>query len=77
MTLDGLQTFKVKSHRYRNRRIGESLKELHLTEGRNAGFRNFLDALRQNSSPLSEFETNGAHDYFIARLFIRDGFFDY
>ena len=35
VTLEGLRTFKVRSRRYRNRRIGEFLKELHLTEGRN------------------------------------------
>ena len=77
VTLDGLRTFKVKSRRYRNRRIGEFLKELHLTEGRNTGFKKILDALRQNGSPLPEFETNEAHDYFIARLFVRGGFYDY
>ena len=77
VTLDGLRTFKVKSRRYRNRRIGEFLKELHLTEGRNTGFKKILDALRQNGSPLPEFETNEAHDYFIARLFVREGFYDY
>ena len=36
-----------------------------------------MDALRQNGSPLPEFETNEAHDYFIARLFVREGFYDY
>jgi len=53
------------------------LKELHLTEGRNTGFKKILDALRQNGSPLPEFETNEDHDYFIARLFVREGFYDY
>ena len=77
VTLDGLRTFKVKSRRYRNRRIGEFLKELHLTEGRNTGFKKILDALSQNGSPLPEFETNEDHDYFIARLFVREGFYDY
>ncbi len=77
VTLEGLRTFKVKSRRYRNRRIGEFLKELHLTEGRNTGFKKILDALSQNGSPLPEFETNEDHDYFIARLFVREGFYDY
>ena len=36
-----------------------------------------MDALRKNGSPLPEFETNEAHDYFIARLFVREGFYDY
>ena len=77
VTLEGLQTFKVRSRRYRNRRIGEFLKELHLTEGRNTGFKKILDALARNRSPLPEFETDDAHDYFITRLFVREGFYDY
>ena len=76
VTLEGLRTFKVHSRRYRNRRIGEFLKELHLTEGRNTGFKKILDALQKNGSPLPEFETDEAHDYFITRLFIRPGFYD-
>ena len=77
VTLEGLRTFKVRSRRYRNRRIGEFLKELHLTEGRNTGFKKILDALNKNGSPLPEFETDEAHDYFITRLFVRGGFYDY
>lgn len=77
VTLEGLKNFKVKSRRYRNRRIGEFLKELHLTEGRNTGFRKILIALERNGSPLPEFETDEAHDYFITRLFLRKGFYDY
>ena len=77
VTLEGLRTFKVRSRRYRNRRIGEFLKELHLTEGRNTGFKKILDALKKNSSPLPEFETDEAHDYFITRLFVREGFYNY
>lgn len=33
--------------------------------------------LAQNGSPLPEFETGEAHDYFITRLFVREGFYDY
>ena len=77
VTLEGLRTFKVRSRRYRNRRIGDFLKELHLTEGRNTGFKKILDALKKNGSPLPEFETDEAHDYFITRLFVREGFYDY
>ncbi|MBQ5330574.1 MAG: putative DNA binding domain-containing protein [Oscillospiraceae bacterium] len=76
VTLEGLRTFKVRSRRYRNRRIGEFLKELHLTEGRNTGFKKILDAIKKNGSPMPEFETDEDHDYFITRLFIRDGFYD-
>ena len=76
VTLEGLRTFNVRSRRYRNRRIGEFLKELHLTEGRNTGFKKILDALQKIGSPLPEFETDENHDYFITRLFIRPGFYN-
>ena len=74
VTIEGLKSYKVRSRRYRNRRIGEFLKELHLTEGRNTGFKKIIDALEKNGSPLPEFETDENHDYFITRLFIHDGF---
>ena len=77
VTLEGLRTFKVRTRRYRNRRIGDFLKELHLTEGRNTGFKKILDTLRKNGSPLPEFETDENHDYFVTRIFVREGFYDY
>lgn len=36
-----------------------------------------MDALRKNGSPLPEFETDENHDYFVTRLFVREGFYDY
>lgn len=48
---EGLREYRVFSRRYRNRRIGEFLKEMHLTEGRNTGFRKIRNALRNNGSP--------------------------
>ena len=33
--------------------------------------------MENNGSPLPEFETDEAHDYFITRLFVREGFYDY
>lgn len=44
VTQEGLKNYRVSSRRYRNRRIGDFLKELHLTEGRNTGFKKILDA---------------------------------
>ena len=35
---EGLRTYRVFNRRYRNRRIGDFLKEMHLTERRNTGF---------------------------------------
>ena len=74
MTQEGLKRYKVSNRRYRNRRIGDILKELHLTEGRNTGFGKILSALEENGSPKPEFETDEGHNYFITRLFIHNAF---
>ena len=74
VTLEGLKSYRVSNRRYRNRRIGDFLKELHLTEGRNTGFKKILDALEANGSPKPEFETDEDHSYFISRLFVHEDF---
>ena len=74
VTIEGLKSYRVSNRRYRNRRIGDFLKELHLTEGRNTGFKKILDALEKNGSPKPEFETDDDRSYFITRLFIHEGF---
>lgn len=74
VTIEGLKSYRVSNRRYRNRRIGDFLKELHLTEGRNTGFKKILDALETNGSPKPEFETDEDRSYFITRLFIHEGF---
>jgi len=56
------------SRRYRNRRIGEFLKELNLTEGRSTGISKILKAMKTNGSPLPEFETDDDRTYFLIRL---------
>ena len=50
------------------------MKELHLTEGRNTGFKKIIDAIRDNGSPMPEFETDDDHSYFISRIFIHEEF---
>ena len=62
------------ARKYRNRRIGEFLKELKLTEGRNTGIPKIKRALKNNGSKEPEFETNETRDYFITTTFIHDGF---
>lgn len=74
VTQEGLKRYKVSNRRYRNRRIGDFLKELHLTEGRNTGFGKILRALEENGSPKPEFETDEDHSYFISRLFVHEAF---
>ncbi len=53
------------ARKYRNRRIGEFLKELKLTEGRNTGVPKIKRALKNNGSKEPEFEINETRDYFI------------
>lgn len=74
VTQEGLKQYRVSNRRYRNRRIGDFLKELHLTEGRNTGFKKILNALEANGSPRPEFETDDDRSYFITRLFIHEAF---
>lgn len=74
VTIEGLKSYRVSNRRYRNRRIGDFLKELHLTEGRNTGFKKILDALEANGSPKPEFETDEDRSYIITRLFIHEAF---
>jgi len=66
--LDQLRLGRAMSRRYRNRRIGEFLKELDLTEGRSTGIPKILRAMRENGSPAPEFETDHDHSYFLVRL---------
>lgn len=74
VTREGLKNYRVSNRRYRNRRIGDFLKELHLTEGRNIGFKKILDALEINGSPKPEFEMDDDHSYFITRLYVHGAF---
>lgn len=47
----------LKSRRYRNRRLGDFLKELDLTEGRSTGVPTIQAKLAENGSPRAIFET--------------------
>jgi ATP-dependent DNA helicase RecG len=48
---------------YRNRRIGEFLKELNMTEGRGTGIPKILRAMTANGSPPPQFEANIPNSY--------------
>lgn len=74
ITEEGLRTYLVFNRRYRNRRIGEFLKEMHLTEGRNTSFRKILNALEQNGSPKPVFETDPERLSFCTTLLIHPHF---
>jgi ATP-dependent DNA helicase RecG len=49
---------RVVSRDYRNRRIGDFLKEMHLTEGRSTGIPKIRRAMKRNGSPPPVFETD-------------------
>lgn len=53
----------IRARIYRNRRIGDFLKELGLIEGRNTGFPNARNALERNGSPNLQFDMNPERDY--------------
>ena len=55
----------LRSRRYRNRRLGEFLKELDLTEGRATGIPTIQDELQSNGSPQATIETDDARTYFL------------
>ncbi|HDL64472.1 MAG TPA: hypothetical protein ENH12_03685 [Proteobacteria bacterium] len=48
----------------RNRRIGEFLKELDLTEGRSTGIPKILKVMKENAFPPPEFDTDEDRSYF-------------
>lgn len=66
--LEQLRAGRAQPRRYRNRRIGEFLKELEFTEGRATGIPKILRAMRENGSPPPEFEFDDDHSYFMVRL---------
>lgn len=51
----------VRARRYRNRRIGEFLKELRLTEGRGTGIPTIKKALLENGSDEAKFDMDEPH----------------
>ena len=69
--MEQLRQGKAVARRYRNRRIGEFLKELELSEGRCTGIPKILDAMAENGSEAPTFETDEGRTAFLARLPIR------
>lgn len=69
-----LQQRRIIARNYRNRRIGEFLKELHLTEGRGTGIPMVRNVMSTNGSPAPEFHTDEGRTYFQAILYIHPAF---
>jgi len=72
--VEDLKTGRMVSRRYRNRRIGEFLKELEFTEGRRTGIPKIRRALKNNGSPEPRFYTDGARLSFWAETKIHPTF---
>ena len=69
-----LKKERVTSRQYRNRRVGDFLKELDLTEGRNTGFPKIYASMRKNGSPMPVFETDETNSYFKVTLPVHEVF---
>jgi ATP-dependent DNA helicase RecG len=63
----------LKSHRYRNRYLGDFLKELDLTEGRSTGVPTIQEKLADNGSPRATFETTEDRLTFLIHIPIHPG----
>ena len=71
---EDIQNRRMISRRYRNRRIGDFLKELRLVEGRNTGIPTILRAMENNGSQPPVFETDAEQTYFTVILPVHDTF---
>ena len=74
ITEDNIKNYHIRARTYRNRRIGDFLKELKLIEGRNTGFPNALSALRANGSPLLRFEMPPGREWLSVTIPIHPAF---
>lgn len=75
ISMEAIQKAKLlKARRYRNRRLGDFLKELDLSEGRATGIPTIQDELRKNGSRPARIETDDARSYFLIEIPCREGF---
>lgn len=75
--LNDLNNGIVKARRYRNRRVGDFLKELNLTEGKGTGIPTIKNALQKNNSPKASYDTDGDdRRFFITELSIHKDFIE-
>lgn len=71
-----IKNYTMRSRRYRNRRIGDFLKELHLVEGRNTGIPTAIKAIRDNGSPMPEFLTDEERSFFSVIIPVHESFLE-
>ena len=68
INMKALKAGKAISRHYRNRRIGDFLKEIDMSEKKSTGITKILRTLDANGSPPPEFETNEDRDYLIVTI---------
>lgn len=69
ITAEAIKTAqRLKARRYRNRRLGDFLKELDLTEGRATGIPTIQKSLRENGSEKATIETDDDRTYFLMTI---------
>lgn len=76
ITIENIEKFQMRARRYRNRRIGDFLKEMQLIEGRNTGIPTALKAIEKNKSPLPVFLTDEERTFFSVIMKIHPSFID-
>ncbi|MGN0170877.1 MAG: RNA-binding domain-containing protein [Lachnospiraceae bacterium] len=76
ITDEDIRRYQMRTRRYRNRRIGDFLKELHLVEGRNTGIPTAIKAIKENGSPLPLLLTDEERSFFSVIIPIHEAFLD-
>ncbi len=73
LTQDDLKKDRIIARKYLNRRVGDFLKELHLTEGKGTGIPKIRREMKNNGSEKPIFETDDDRSYFLTTLLGRTG----
>ena len=71
---EDIRRYQMRTRRYKNRRIGDFLKELHLVEGRNTGIPTAIKAIKDNGSPLPTLLTDEDRSFFSVIIPIHEAF---
>jgi len=74
LDMEELNAGHAHPRRYRNRRIGDFLKELDLTEGKATGIPTVIDEMTGNGSPMVEFTFDEERTWFMARIPVHPAF---
>lgn len=74
--VDSFQSGIILPRRYRNRRLGDFLKELDLTEGKATGIPTIRKSMKDNGSSEPQFETDDDRSFFQVTIPIHSDFIE-